>query len=257
MANAPETGGPAQSTAVHGLWKRQHALKPTLSQMVFDVMLGVVLPVVCLFMDPGIFRWDGLPGTSRLTHFGLFAYLEIALCMAALIFYLATRRASLFLAGMLYAGALFALAVGIIILPLTIVGLFMLIGIFGLTPFFTGFVFLQNARRCWNLSSRKAFPAAILVSVSAAAMTVIVPLAVQFETVRIADNAMATLRTGTDAEALQAIHTLKLARVVIKTDRLAIAYGNTDDKKVRERLARAFHELTGEKVEDRLAEMND
>jgi hypothetical protein len=74
---------------------------------------------------------------------------------------------------------------------------------------------------------------------------------------RIADNAMVTLRTGTEAEASQAIHTLKLARVVIDTDRLAIAYGNTDDKKLRERLARAFHELTGEKVEDRLAALND
>jgi hypothetical protein len=82
-------------------------------------------------------------------------------------------------------------------------------------------------------------------------------LAIQFETVRITDNAMVTLRTGPETEASQAIHTLKLARVVIDTDRLAVAYGNTDDKKVRERLARAFHELTGEKVEDRLAEMND
>jgi hypothetical protein len=145
MATAPETGGPAQSTVVHGFWKRQYALNATLPQIVFDVFFGAVMPVVCLFMDPGIFRWGSLPGTSRLTHFGLFAYLEIALCIAALIFYLVRRRASAFLSGMLYAGMLFSVAVGITILPLTLAGLFMLIGVLGLTPFFTGFVFLERA----------------------------------------------------------------------------------------------------------------
>ena len=257
MATTPEIGNPAQSTAVHGFWKRQYALNATFPQILFDVFFGAVLPVVCLLMDPGIFRWSGLPGTSRLTNFGLFAYLEIALCIAALIFCLVTRRASPFLAGMLYAGMLFSLAVGIMILPLTIVGVFMLIGFLGLTPFLTGFVFQRNARRCWRRSSRKVSPTAILVSVLAAAMTMIVPLAIQLETVKITNKAMVRLRTGTEEEASQAIHTLKLARVVIDTDRLAIAYGNTDDKKVRERLARVFHELTGEKVEDRLADMND
>ena len=257
MGTTPEIGCPAQPTAVHGFWKRQYALNATLPQIVFDVFFGAVLPVVCLWMDPGVFRGGGLPGTSRITHFALFAYVEIALCIAALAFYLVTRRASLFLAGILYAGMLFSLAVGIMILPLTIVGLFMVIGVLGLTPFFTGFVFLRNARRCWYRSSGKVFPIGILVSASAAVLTVIVPLAIQFETVRITDNAMDTLRTGTEAEASQAIRTLKLARVVIDTDRLAIAYGNTDDQKVRERLARAFHELTGDKVEDRLAEIND
>lgn len=257
MAAAPKIDDPAHSTAVDGFWKRQYALNATVPQIVFDIFFGAVLPVVCLLIDPGIFRWSGLPGTSRLTHFGLFAYLEISLCIAALIFYVVTRRASPFLAGMLYAGMLFALAVGIMILPLTIVGVFMLIGLFGLTPFLTGFVFQRNARRCWLRSSRKASPTAILVAVSAAVITMLVPLGIQFETVKIADNAMVALRTGTEAEASQAIHTLKLARVVIDTDRLAVAYSNTDDKMVRERLARAFLELTGGKVEDRLAEMND
>lgn len=257
MASTPEAGGPVQSIAVDGFWKRQYALNVTRPQIVFDAFFGAVLPVVCLFMDPGIFRSGGLPGTSLLTHFGLFAYLEIALCIAALIFYLVTRRSSLFLAGMLYAGMLFSLAVGIMILPLTIVGVFVLIGVLGLTPFLTAFVFLRNARRCWNRSSRKAVPTAILASAATVAMTVIVPLAIQFETVRITNHAMETLRTGTEEEASRAIHTLKLARIVIDTDRLAIAYGNTGDEKVRERLARAYHELTGEKVEDRLAELND
>ncbi len=257
MAATPEIGDPTQSTAVHGFWKRQYAVEPTVPQIVFDIFFGAILPVVCLLMDPGIFHGNGLPGTSRLAHFGLFAYLEIAFCIAALIFYLVTRRSSRFLAGMLYAGMLFSLAVGIMILPLTLVGMFMLIGFLGLTPFLTGFVFQRNARRCWRRSSRKSSPAAIFVAAFAAAMTMIAPLAIQFEAVKITDSAMLTLRTGTDTEASRAIHTLKIARVVIDTDRLAIAYGNTDDKKVRERLARAFYELTGEKVEDRLAEMND
>jgi hypothetical protein len=247
----------AKSSASSGFWKRQFGLRLTPWQIAFDVMLGAVAPVICLIMDPGIFRWGGLPGMSRLTHLGLFAYLEIGICIAALCFYLMTRRASPFLAGILYAGSAFSLLVGIILLPLSIVGILFLIGFLGFTPFFTSFVFLRNARRCRATSRQSSFPSAILVLASAAVLTLMVPLGIHFEVVRSVDRAVAMLQTGTDQEAERAVHTLKLTRLVINADRLAIAYGNTGDKKLRERLARAFHEITGENVEDRLAALSD
>ena len=164
MPAALGTDRPPGSTKAPGFWKRQIGLPATRLQVVFDLFLGAVAPILCLFMDPGIFRWGGLPGTSRLTHFQIFAYLEIGICIAALIFYLVTRRGSAILAGILYIGSAFSLAVGIIILPLTLVGIFMLIGFLGLTPFFTGYVFQRNARRCWRQSAPKRVPTAILTA---------------------------------------------------------------------------------------------
>ena len=84
-----------------------------------------------------------------------------------------------------------------------------------------------------------------------------VPLGVQFETVRITGRALVMLQTGSEQEADHAIRTLKFTRFAIDTDQLAIIYGNTEDKRQRERLARAYHEITGERIEDRLAALND
>jgi hypothetical protein len=258
MPTALETDRPAESTKTPGFWKRQTALPATRWQVVFDLFFGAVAPIVCLFLDPGIFHWGGLPGTSRLTHFQIFAYLEIGICVAALIFYVATRRASTILAGLLFTGTVFSLAVGIIILPLTLVGILGLIGVPGLTPFFTGYVFLRNARRCWAQSApRRSVPSAILTAMAAAVLALMVPLGVQFETVRITNRALVMLQTGSEQEADQAIKTLKLARFAINADELAILYGNTEDKKQRERLARAYYEITGEKIHDRLEVLSD
>src|SRR5689334_4221340 len=102
MATALETDNPSQTAATTSFWKRQFGLNSTRPQLVFDLFCGALLPLVCLYCDPGVLRWGGLPGTSRLTHFGTFAYVEIALCIAALVFFLAMRRASPFLAGVLY-----------------------------------------------------------------------------------------------------------------------------------------------------------
>lgn len=257
MPAALDTDRPAKSTKVTGFWKRQTGLPATCWQVVFDLFFGVAAPILCVLMDPGVFRWGGLPGTSRLTHFQVFAYLEIGICIAALSFYLLTRRASAFLAGILFVGSVFSFAVGIIILPLTLMGILVLIGVLGLTPFFTSYVFLRNARRCWSQSVQKRVPTAIITAMSAAVLALMVPLGVQFETVRITGRAMGTLQTGSEQEADHAIRTLKFARFAIDTDELAITYGNTADKKQRERLARAYQEITGARIEDRLTTLSD
>jgi hypothetical protein len=247
------TDRPAESSQAHGFWKRQSGLPATRWQVVFDILFGAAAPILCLIMDPGIFRWGGLPGTSRLAHFGIFSYFEIAINIAALLFYLVTRRASSFLAGILFTGAVFSLAVGVLILPLTVAGIFVLIGFLGLTPFFTAYVFLRNARRCWSQPARRRF----LTAASAALLTLMVPLGLQLQTVRITSRALVMLQTGSEQDADHAVQTLKLTRFALNTDELAILYGNTADQKKRERLARAYHEITGEKIEDRLATLND
>ena len=129
----------------------------------------------------------------------------------------------------------------------------MLVGVLGLTPFFTGYVFLRNARRCWGQSA----PKSIFTVVSAAVLALMVPLGAQFAAVRITSRALVMLQTGSEQEADHAIQTLKFTRFAIDTDQLVIVYGNTGDKKQRERLARAFQEITGERIEDRLAVLND
>ncbi|HEV2987863.1 MAG TPA: hypothetical protein VG759_05440, partial [Candidatus Angelobacter sp.] len=192
-------------------------------------------------------------GRSILARFAFFSYLEIAICIIALSFFLVTRRASPFLAAILFTGGAFSLALGVFLLPLTIPGVFVLVGLLGFTPFFTSYVFMRNARRCWSQSFRDRLPAAIL----AATLTFLVPAGIQFEMLRITNRAVAMLQSGTDQEATRASHMLKLVHVAINTDKIALAYERTQDQKQRERLARAFQEITGEKIEDRMIELGD
>lgn len=242
-----------------GFWKRQFASEPTFGQVLFDISAGVIAPITCLALDPGVFRWGGLGklSPSFLVRFQVFFYVEIAISIAALCVYLMTRRASPFWAGMFFTAGLFSLAVGISIFPLSLVGLFMLIGILGFTPFVTAGVFLRNAYRCWSFSNPGRLPRKLLFTAAAAVLTFAVPLGVQSETSRLATNAFAVLENGADRDADDAIHTLKQIRLFIDADRLVTAYQNTGNEKYQERLSRAYRELTGERIEERLAILND
>src|SRR5690349_1892220 len=100
-----------------------------------DLIFGIIAPLLCLFFDPAIFRSDRLAGRGLLSQVRLFGYVEIAASAAVLGYYLVKRQASPLLAGALMGGSIFALSLGILMLPISFVGLFVLIGILGFIPF--------------------------------------------------------------------------------------------------------------------------
>src|SRR6185436_17575455 len=73
----------------------------------------------------------------------------MAMATLALWFWLGPRlkHASVFISTVLLTGGALSFIIGIVIVPLTIVGLCFGIGIFGLVPFFTAFVYLRNGFR--------------------------------------------------------------------------------------------------------------
>jgi len=214
-----------------GFWKRQFLLPPTPLQNVFDVCIGIIAPILCVIFDPAVFRSDGLFGAGMLKDFRFYAYTEIAIGVAALAYFLLTRRGSAPLAGTLYAGALFSGLLGLFMLPLTLLGLLILIGIFGLTPFFSSFVMERNASRCWRESSTHT---------------------VRFKALR-----TAALQTGSEQKYAIAVRTLKFLKFGAKTDEIVFAYQKAADPKQRERLAQAYQAITGREIIERLTELND
>lgn len=135
-----------------GFWKRQFGGRPTRRQEVHDLIFGIVLPLICLLLDPVVFRGGPFP---VLHHYRWLAYTFIAIEMAVLAYWLTMDVRSgigtLLLAGALAAGGLFALSLHAILLPLTLRGMIFLIGFLGLTPFLTSFVYFRNA---WRAQSR-------------------------------------------------------------------------------------------------------
>ena len=239
-----------------GFWKRQFQLPGTPAQLWFDVSFGMLVPLVCLHLDPTVFRSGGAGDTGLLVPFRILGYAEIAFSMVALAYFLFRRRASALLSGILLGSATFSVFLGVAILPLTMIGLVVLIGILGFAPFVTGFVYTRNAWRCRQPSSAQNSRLRSRLAAGLGLILILgIPAGLQATASHLVNGALARLENGSDQEFEPALHTLRCT--AYDSDRLAFAYQETKDEKRRARLARAFHELTGQSVEARLAQLSD
>ncbi len=115
-------------------WQRQFAPKASLVQIVFDVAAGILLPILCLVADPIVFRARSF-GSPLLGNYALLAYFAIGMAFLALALWLLCHRPASVFAGLLGAGAFFALLLGVVLLPFSMLGLFAAgLGLLGLSP---------------------------------------------------------------------------------------------------------------------------
>jgi hypothetical protein len=242
----------------NGFWERQYRTPSTVPQRLFDLLFGIIAPVLCLWFDPTVFRSDGMMGNGFLSGLRFFGYLEIATSILVLAFYLLTQRASALLAGALWGSFVFAFTLGVVMLPLTLLGLFVVIGIFGFTPFLTSWVFLRNARRCWRGSSpqQRGKVRMLLVTLGMALMLG-TPAGLQGSTLYLANGALARIQSGSEPGVGRAVRMLRGMRFFVSPDRIVFAYQKATEQAQRERLAQAFYGVTAKTLEQRLAEMND
>jgi hypothetical protein len=248
-----------------GFLSRQFAPGATRGQKIFDAVVGLLLPALCLYFDPIVFR-GGVAGLGEpaLSRYRLFAYGVIALELAVLALWLFTgerlKEWGGMLGGAMLAGALFALAVGVLILPYTLLGLLILVGVLGFTPFFTAFVYLRNAARALGTSEPYlgAWRRAAALTLGAA-ISVGAPAYAHLRVERAVARALPELTSGDDARAAWAARRLRLAGWLGATDfdEIARAYESEPDAERKERLARSYRALTGRGVEDRLRVIHD
>lgn len=244
---------PVRKPLKPGFWTRQFARESTVEQSLFDVVFGVFAPLICLVCDPVVFR-GGLFGTPLLGGWLTAGWCAIGLGFISLSVWLYVGRPAPLLAGMLLAGALFAMLLGIVMLPLTLIGLVMVIGIFGFTPFVTAFVFLRNflrAVRSDAMKSRGATPVVLFV-VGLAISLLLPPAANGYVTSRVARGTELIL-SGDPAKITNGVALLRPVRFAADFDPLVRAYERISDEEARRRLAEAYHELTGEDIQHRLS----
>ena len=135
-------------------WGHFRIRNVALRHLVFDLMAGVALPVLCIWYDPIVFVGRGTELLAPVrTPFYLLIVLEIVALLGWLAYDTLTNRPSGFFAGILIVGCVAATIVGLVMLPLTLIGLLVLIGILGLTPFLTAYVCGRNVRRAWRLTA--------------------------------------------------------------------------------------------------------
>ena len=255
MAEVPSVG--ATLGATEGFWARQFAERVTRHQRVFDVVFGILAPAGCLLGDPIVFTSGGL-----LQDFRACAYAIVVLSFIILVLWLALGPrlglAVAAMAGGLFAGAVFAAVVGVLLSPLSLVTLVVAIGALGLTPFLTAFVFLRNAVRALRVARRTGRPATVIVSAMLGAVVVLgVPGLLQERVEQLSAKAIARIVDGSPQEMQDAIATLAAWRPLFDSDRLVRVYQRETDPEHQKRLTRAYQALTGESIAKRLWETND
>ena len=137
---------------VENFWRLQFIGRYSPAQRGFDFTFGVALPIVCLMLDPLVFTggFEGM-GAGMLSDWWWLAHTTMLMQICALTactllpWKLGPRRP--FAAGMLPVGAVFALGLGVVMLPMSIIGLVVLIGVLGLVPFLTAFAYSRCAVR--------------------------------------------------------------------------------------------------------------
>lgn len=221
-----------------------------------------MFPVLCFVFDPIVFR-SGFGASNAIfdiSNLKLLVYVLAALSMMVLICWLKfeNRLAGIgnYLGGIFWTSAIGAFLIGILILPLTLAGLIVVIGIFGLIPFFTAFVYLRNGIRAFKsapktLSYRKAVAAILAGAICVAGF----PAGLQLTVNSMFDKSLAEILSGQST--LPAINRLKSIKWFVNEDKFVRLYQNEKDPTRRANLANAYFSLTDKDIWDRLRYLED
>lgn len=231
--------------------RRQFKPEATLAQLIFDVTIGMVLPVLCLVFDPIVFR-SGSFGSPLLSRFQLFAYSVIAVEIGALGVWLACgRRVGVWcgvLAGIMYAGVFFSLIVGLFLLPFSVLGLMFIIGLLGFAPFLTAIIYGRNARRARQASGAQLSRGGLFVTFALGATLALgAPAFADWRVGTLVKQSVAQVVGEDNALANDAVRRLRYVNWAAggELDRIVRAYKEETDPLRKERLARAYQEITG------------
>lgn len=244
------------------LW-RQFAPTRTPAQVVFDAIFGVAGPLLCFVADPLVFR-SGLMGPPILGRFQLFAYLISTIAISALTVwlclpeYLDAFRAMI--GGVLVAGAAFSFIIGVVILPYSFIGVLLIIGLAGFTPFLTAFVYLRNGFRALpGLASGRSreftWSIAAVSGLVALALAAVISLQVSSAISRSLD----ALLHGNPRQAEVAAAQMKWMPLLPKEsfDQIVEAYQAEPDAQKKALLKKFYLDMTGHDIEHRLLILND
>jgi hypothetical protein len=147
-----------------GFWRRQFSDVPTRQQTIFDVIFGIVLPIVCLYFDPIVFRNNLDPCNttkSFSTQYAFFVYTLIGLGILMLTLWLMARsfirsQAAVF-AGIFFTGSVLSAILGVVLLPLSVIGIILYgLGLLGFIPFLTSLVYLRNSIHAWQSAQEQS-----------------------------------------------------------------------------------------------------
>lgn len=126
------------------------------SQTLKAVIFGVIMPIICFAFDPIVFRGD-IDELVMLSAIKGFAYTHAAITISATIMWLVARDrfggANAAFAGIFGISSVVSLAIGIALLPYSLMGMLIVIGFLGFTPLVSAAVMFGMSRHAYRLST--------------------------------------------------------------------------------------------------------
>ena len=137
-------------------------VKGSQARFINEVIWGCLLPIACLMTDPIVFALHG-GGYFGVQIFGkhvpevpigIYLFLGWQMLNMAASWFIAGASPSVraWFAGTFLVGAIFAGGLGLILIPLSLLGLTYVIGIIGFTPLITAYIYASRTRRYWRAS---------------------------------------------------------------------------------------------------------
>jgi hypothetical protein len=239
-------------------WKGQFAPVPTRQQITFDVIFGIVAPVLCFVFDPIVFRsWFA---DALFPDYQTFAYLFSGCEILLLSFWLVTGAGfqiwNRIIGGVFFAGAAFCAMAGIALAPFSLMGLVFGIGVFGFTPFLSALVYLRNGLRALRAGNGEAVNLKPnTATVSGFLLVVGFPLLLSLQIRSTVERATSEILQGDSAHAIFAAHRLVPLRFFAEPelDQIALAYTSESDEQRKRLLKVCYREITGDDIENRAA----
>jgi hypothetical protein len=237
---------PTEVSQQLGFWRRQFQLESTPKQKIFDWAFGVVLPVICFAFDPIIFKGNGSFGGFAKPFAYLLSFTSIMAMMAWLIWGEKLKWLNGILSGLFAVGGIISLGIGIVMFPLSVIGLLFVIGILGFTPLFTSLVFLRNASRTYQTAKPFMAKRVLLgTTILSAMFSFAVPLTINAEIQKLLDG----IKTGNVATIQRNAKILKLLVPITNFSELKRNYYGLQSQPDKQKaLADAFEEMTGESI---------
>ncbi len=150
--------------------------------------------------------------------------------------------------------------VGVLIFPLSILGLIVLIGILGFTPFVTGFVYLRNGVRALVVQEKNStYALRFLTTALAAVFPIGLPLFTDQLVNETTSRSVFQIVNGDQQQVELAVNQMRWMPFIPQESLNSIisGYQVSKDAERRELLRKAYKELAGEDIDTRIMILND
>jgi hypothetical protein len=247
-----------------GFWRQQFAPQVTQSQIVFDIVFGVVGPILCFAFDPVVFRSGFMAIGPLFPDYQIYVYLLSGLQIVLLSVWLlsGTGFPSVNgpIGGALICGGIFCALVGCVLLPFSIFGLGIGIGVFGFTPFVTAIVYLRNGSRALHYQRTETPVGSRVFALSVGCLLALsVPVLLGLTIHNAIESSVDEIIHGDFRQASAAAHRLAPLKYFVgpESNKLIQAYSSESDPARKQFLKNCYQEITGEDIEYRMRIMQD